>query len=185
MVVCKGHFMYPSLWQNLQESRVNGCLTLTGCTGPCRWETPSVSLKYLGLWWFWVSAGSKPSPAVCLEQGKKCDVKNLESLLLFSWKRKHTAHSLPYSRPFSVSLTFTPGLVLKVTGIKATRASQQHRNILTGGRWKRQQNNNNIYNYIFLLTWYHKPGNVSAFVWLTCLLFSNLKSIKASFFIST
>lgn len=36
--------------------------------------------------------------------------------------------------PFSVSLTFTPGFVLKVVGMRATRTSQQHRNISAAGK---------------------------------------------------
>lgn len=36
--------------------------------------------------------------------------------------------------PFSVSLTFTPGLVLKVVGMRATRPNQQHRNISAAGK---------------------------------------------------
>lgn len=60
----KYHLNYPSFcW-------INGWLTLTGCTGPCQSETLSLSLKYLGLWWFGVSSGLKPSPVVCLAKGK-------------------------------------------------------------------------------------------------------------------
>lgn len=35
----------------------------------------------------------------------------------------------PYSMPFSVILTSTPGLTLKITGIKVTITSQPHRNM--------------------------------------------------------
>ena len=51
---------------------------------------------------------------------------------------KPVLQCLPYSRPFAVSLTFTPGSVLKVIGTRATRASQQYRDILTVGRQRGQ-----------------------------------------------
>lgn len=54
----------------------------------------------------------------------------------FLSKRTAFTQTLPYSMPFSVNLTFTPGLMLKVAGMRAPRTSQQHRNIFRAEPWR-------------------------------------------------
>lgn len=55
--------------------------------------------------------------------------------------------------PFSVSLTFTPGLVLKVVGMRATRLNQQHRNISAAGKEGQEHQQNSRQSSIAKKDW--------------------------------
>lgn len=93
-------------------------------------SVPEISGTLMDLSFCWIEA--IPS---CLPRKKQENfIMKLRSDWCFSIERGNMLQTIPYSRPFSVSLTFTPGLVLKVMGIKATRASQQYGNILTAGK---------------------------------------------------
>lgn len=75
-----------------------------------------------------------------------------------SWRNQCFSKSiftqdLPYSMPFSVSLTFTPGLVLKVVGMRATRPNQQHRNISAAGKEGQEHQKNSRQSSIAKKDW--------------------------------
>lgn len=107
-------------------------LTWTSCTGRCRSEPLSASLKYPGLWWSPVSAGSGSPPAVRLTEDRSMREQQRSGAL---WVK--VCGPAPYSRPFSDIWTCTPGLVPDVTWVTATRAKKQRRSIVSS--WKRRR----------------------------------------------
>ena len=113
MLVCKRNLVFPVSQFFLQNAQcwMNWWLTLTGCTWPCRCQTPSLSLKNLGSGWLWVSPGVPPFPVVCLQRNaRQFDDETLErSLPFFEWRGETGAAVLTIFKAFCCQSDLHPG----------------------------------------------------------------------------